>query len=100
MKRTPHTADVLESYRKYSNKIDLKIAERNAVKFYAWLENAFPCELPWRVYAVQIEDGFSIFKAWNYGSVQGREYMAIIPMYDRFNPDFNPETFYKKYASK
>ena len=79
---------------------NLKTAEINANKFYAWLEKTFPVKMPWRVYAFQIETGFLIFKAWNYGSVQGREDMAIIPIYDRFDPDFNPETFYEKYLKK
>jgi len=59
-------------------------------------EKAFPVKLPWRVYAVQIETGFSIFKAWNYGSLQEQQYIGQIPPYDRFDPDFDPETFYGK----
>lgn len=77
-------------------KHDIKTAERNAAKFYAWLEKAFPVELPWRVYAVQIETGFSIVKVWQYATLKEEVVIGEITLYDRFDPDFNPETFYEK----
>lgn len=78
------------------NKADLKTAEQNFERFHKWLKAAFPVKLPWQVFAEQKNDVMEITKVWRYGSVSHSEKICDLQLYPRFDPDFNPETFYSK----
>ncbi len=75
-------------------KKDIKVAQNNYEKFYAWVERRFKVDLPYRVYATQVGDVFSIDQAWHYGTICNQAHIATIPVYPRFDPEFDPEKFY------
>lgn len=74
----------------------LQIADRNFKKFHEWLHKTFKGNGVFeRAYARQIGDQYQINLVWQYGSLKDSRTVATIPLYDMFDPDFDPETFYK-----
>lgn len=77
---------------------DFKTAETNSVKFRNWLQSAFPVDESKKVYAEQDGEVFHIVVAWRrkyISSNSDSERICTIPVYPQFDPEFNPETFYK-----
>ena len=74
----------------------LQIADVNFKKFHEWLHRTFKGRGVFeRAYASQVNGQYQITMVWQYGSLKDRKTVATIPLYDMFDPNFDPDEFYK-----
>ena len=75
---------------------ELKTADANFKKFHEWLHRTFKGNGAYeRAYASQVNGQYQITMVWQYGSLKDSRVIATIPFYDMFDPEFNPDEFYK-----
>ena len=74
----------------------IQIADANFKKFHEWLHKTFKGRGVFeRAYPSQVDGKYQIDMVWQYGGLKDRKTVATIPLYDMFDPNFDPDEFYK-----
>lgn len=81
-----------------SKMADLKTATANYEKFHSWLKSKYPPKSMFeKIYTEQVDKNtINVYYCFQYGSAKQITPVCTLQMYPMFDPEFDPNTFYKQ----